>query len=114
MLVTLLNMGVFTMQSPMLTKLAQLIASHADSMNYITYVFKCLEDDVDSKYIMCIRYRNWKHRDIKLGEIGFLTYEIITAGTSTWYDGERMIPYKYNAVQFLKFIEKPKSHEFVM
>lgn len=101
-----------------MTILAQLVASNTDNLGYITYVFKCLEDDVASisKYIMCVRYPNWDHRRIALGEIGYLTFEEIKAGVNTWYNGKRMIPYKYNAIQFLKFVGKPEelSHEYIM
>lgn len=101
-----------------MTVLAQLIATDIDNLEYRTYVFKCLGDDVtsESKYIMCVRYPNWNHRQLQLGETGFLTFEEIRAGVDTWYNGKRMIPYKYNAIQFLKFISKPDklSHEYVM
>jgi len=101
-----------------MTVLAQLVASSEDNLGYITYVFKCLEDDVASisRYIMCIRYPNWNHKYIILKEIGYLTVEEIRAGIDTWYDGNKMIPYRYNTVQFLKFISKPEetSHEYIM
>lgn len=101
-----------------MTALVQLVASNSDSLGYINYVFKCLEDKMDlgSKYIMATRYPNWDHRSISLGEIGFLTFTEVKAGIDTWYNGEKMIPYKYNAIQFLKFIEKPKesSQEYIM
>jgi hypothetical protein len=101
-----------------MTILAQLIASTVDDMGYITYVFKCLEDQVakESAYIMCTRYPNWNHKKVNLGDIGFLDFNIVVAGKDTWYNGKEQIPYKYNAVQFLKFIEKPKeiNHEYIM
>lgn len=101
-----------------MTVLAQLVAEHNDSLDYVTYVFKCLEDDVAilSRYIMCIRYPNWDHRRIELEEVGYLTFEEIRAGVDKWYDGENMIPYKYNTIQFINFIEKPNSisHEYVI
>lgn len=101
-----------------MTVLAQLVAEDRDIQSYTTYVFKCLEDDVAaiSKYIMCVRYPNWQHRKITLGEVGYLTFEEVRAGVDSWYDGKSMIPYKYDAVQFLKFVSKPEelSHEYVM
>lgn len=101
-----------------MTILAQLVASNTGNLGYITYVFKCLEDDVASisRYVMCVRYPNWNHRKIALGEIGYLTFEEVKAGKDTWYNGKTMIPYKYNAVQFLKFVGKPEelNHEYVM
>lgn len=98
-----------------MTVLAQLVASNTDNLGYITYVFKCLEDNVGTPYIMCVRYPNWNHRQIKLGETGYLTVLEVRAGVSTWYDGKQMIPYRYDAIQFLKFVEKQEiAHEYVM
>lgn len=101
-----------------MTVLAQLVAKDRDVQNYTTYVFKCLEDDVASisRYIMCVRYPNWEHRKVNLGEKGFLSFEEVRAGIDTWFNGNTMVPYKYNAIQFLKFITLPEteSHEYVM
>lgn len=98
--------------------LAKLVASEDDSMGYITYVFECLEPEIkiESKYIMCTRFPNWDHRKIEIGEIGFLSFFEIKAGISMWFDGNKMIPYNYNNIQFIKFIEKQEeqSYKFVM
>lgn len=92
--------------------LVKLIASETDSLGYITYVFQRLEDcALSSKYIMCVRFPNWDHKKLKLGDIGFLHYEEIRAGVDKWYDGKEMIPYKYNTIQFIKFIYKPEDEE---
>ena len=98
----------------MVTILAQLVASTTDSLGYITYIFKSLEDDVAalSKYVMCIRYPNWEHKNIELGEIGYLNFVEIRAGVDTCFDGNKMIPYNYNNIQFIKFIIKPKSLDY--
>lgn len=102
----------------MKTILAQLIATYNNGLGYITYVFKCLDEEIASKsrYIMCVRYPNWDHREITLGEIGFLNYLEVTAGIDTWYNGEEQVPYKYTNIQFIKFIKKPKEidTEYVM
>lgn len=101
-----------------MTVFAQLIAKYTDIAEYTTYVFQDLNEinNSEKRYIMCVRYPNWEHRKIDLGEIGFLTYMEVIAGVSTWYNGSRMIPYKYNNIQFMKFIEKPKDDgkEFIM
>lgn len=101
-----------------MTIYAQLIASSKDQQGYITYVFQCLEDNInyESKYIMCTRYPNWNHKSVDLGEIGFLTIQEVRAGIDSWYNGKEMIPYKYDAVQFLKFVTKPKdiTKEYIM
>lgn len=98
--------------------LAKLVASEQDYWGYTTYVFECLEKYAieNSKYIMCIRYPNWDHRKIELEEVGYLNCVEIRAGIDTWFDGEKMVPYKYNGTQFIKFVEKPKEedHKYVM
>lgn len=101
-----------------MTVLAKLVAREEDTCNYITYVFECLDKDMikETRYIMCTRYPNWDHRSIEIGEVGFLNFIEVRAGVDTWFDGKNMIPYRYNNIQFIKFIEKPveKSHKFIM
>lgn len=109
--------AVIAENSPV-TVLAQLVAKEDCGLGYETYVFKCLDKDVEvlTRYIMCIRYPNWNHRELELDEIGYLNFLEVRAGIDKWFDGTEMIPYRYNAIQFLKFVEKPreKSHEYVM
>ncbi len=100
-----------------MTVLAQLVASDSDSLGYITYVFKRLDVlSEETQYIMCVRYPNWNHRRIGLGEKGFLSFLEIKAGEDKWFNGKDMIPYNYNAIQFLKFINMPESlgNEYIM
>lgn len=99
-----------------MTVLAQLVASDTDSLGYITYVFKRLDKLDDSQYVMCVRYPNWNHRRIDLGEKGFLSFLEVKAGEDKWFDGKNMIPYNYSSIQFLKFINMPEStvHKYVM
>lgn len=101
-----------------MTILAKLVASETDSLNYTTYVFECLEKDVkiETEYIMCTRWPNWEHRKIEIGEIGFLSFFEIRAGIDKWYNGKNMIPYRYNNIQFIKFLKKPKekTHKFTV
>lgn len=97
--------------------LVQLVASEIDSLGYITYVFKRLEDYTDlTKYIMAIQYPNWDHKKLELGDIGYLHYEEIRAGIDKWFDGTQMVPYNYNTIQFIKFVYKPedKDHKYIM
>lgn len=92
--------------------LAKLIASETDSLGYITYVFQRLEDcALTSKYIMCIRYPNWDHKSLRVGDVGYLHCEEIRAGVDKWYDGQQMVPYRYNTIQFIKFVYKPEDEE---
>lgn len=97
--------------------LVKLVASESDSLGYITYVFECLEDKVcSSKYIMAVRYPNWDHKKLRIGDIGFVHCEEIRAGVDKWYNGKEMVPYNYNTVQFIKFVYKPEDeeHKYVM
>lgn len=98
--------------------LCKLVAYDVDFFGYITYVFENLEEEVikKTKYIMCIRYPNWNHKDLKLEEVGYLHFEEIRAGVDKWFDGKEMIPYRYNAIQFIKFVDKPeeKDYEYIM
>lgn len=101
-----------------MTVLAELVACNRDNCGYITYVFKNLEEDVAAltRYILCVRYPNWNHSSIKMNEVGYLTIVEIRAGVDKWFDGNQMVPYKYNTIQFLKFISKPleADKEFIM
>lgn len=101
-----------------MTVLAKLIVSKTDTLGYINYVFEVLEEEeinrLGTKYILTTRFPNWDHCEIKMGEIGFLTFIERRAGHDKWFDGEKMIPYYYSLIQFIKFIEKPKSNEFIM
>ena len=57
---------------------AKLVAQETDSEKYVTYVFELLDPDeiakLETKYMMCVRWPNWEHRDLKLGEVGYLSY----------------------------------------
>lgn len=96
-----------------MTILAKLLAKEIDPMGYITYVFECLDDEIikETKYIMCTQFPKWDQRSIEIDEIGFLTVFEIRAGVDKWFDGNQFIPYRYNNIQFIKFIKKPtKTH----
>lgn len=100
-----------------MTILAQLVASDTDNLGYITYVFKRLDElTKEAQYIMCVRYPNWNHRRINLGEKGFLSILEVKAGEDKWFNGKDMVPYNYSTVQFLKFINMPESldNKYVM
>ena len=96
--------------------LCKLVAKEIDSLGYITYVFENLEEYAIeiSKYVFCIRYPNWDHRNLELGDVGYLNYQEIRAGVDKWFNGTEMVPYNYNSVQFIKFIAKPEDKEYIM
>lgn len=90
----------------------QLVASSKDIGGYITYVFELLDDAdkirLNTTYIMTVRYPNWNQDEFDLYDIGFVQVLEVMAGVDKYFDGSNMIPYKYNNIQFIKFIkEKP-------
>lgn len=103
-----------------LTTLVKLVAKTRDLLGYNTYVFEILEKEeitrLNSKYIMCTRFPNWEHKNIDLEEVGYLNFTELRAGIDEWFDGQKMVPYKYNNIQFLKFVNKPenKRYEYIM
>lgn len=91
----------------MVTIYCKLLAQENDINGYITYVFKNLDKaSFGREYVMTTRFYNWMHRDIDIGEIGYLTFEEVIAGESKWYDGEKMIPYNYSNIIFIKFVKE--------
>jgi len=92
------------------TVYSKLVASEKDFGGYITYVFKNLEPSpkFGFSYIMVVRFRNWQHKDVEIGESGFLTYDSVIAGQDKWYnkETEEFIPYNYTNNIFIKFVEK--------
>lgn len=97
-----------------MTTLVRLVAKETDGMDYTTYVFECLEEEIrkETKYIMCTRFPNWDHRNLDLGEVGYLNFEEIQAGSDKWFNGIDFIPYKYSGIHFIKFISKPKKEDY--
>lgn len=101
-----------------MTSLVKLEAKSTDSQEYTTYVFYVLDDKTkrQTDYIMCTRFPKWDARSIDIGEVGFLEFVEIRAGIDKWFNGVDFIPYNYNMIQFIKFVErkeKPK-HKFTM
>lgn len=97
--------------------LAKLVASYTDELNYITYVFECLEERVyDSKYVMTVRYPNWDTKFIQLEDIGYVYFKEVRAGIDKWFDGQNMVPYRYDTMQFLNFVyrEEKEDHKYIM
>lgn len=91
---------------------ARLKASENDC-GYITYVFDILDQEqknrLQAEYIMCVRYPNWEHENIEIGSIGFLSIIEVLAGIDKYYKESEFIPYKYNNVQFIKFVKESKK-----
>lgn len=90
---------------------AKVLAIEEDPFGYINYVFE-IQDSLNY-YLMCTQFPNWDHRKLNLGEEGYLTYKINTAGVDKWYDGTGFKIYNYDTVQFIKFINLPSIKEDV-
>lgn len=75
--------------------------------NYILYIVENLNyNKWDNQYLLCVRYPNWEHRDLKENEIGYLTYTPIKAG-ETYLNNitGNMDTYKYSHIRFDKFLD---------
>ena len=92
------------------TYYVKLNAPYYDSCGYIYYVFENLDyRDHEKKYIMCLRFPNWDHPDINIGDRGYVNVKYTEEGVSKWYDGEKLNVYKNTYVVFLKFIKEPEK-----
>lgn len=85
---------------------------------YVTYVFEILKKGdrnfLQSDFIMCVQYPNWDHRDLRVGEEGYLCYRDIQEGLDKYFDGKNMVSYKYSTTQFMKFVPKAPQHDCIM
>ena len=93
---------------------AVLLAKRSDSCGYVTYVFQNVDfTNTFDKYIMCVRFPNWDHPNIEIGELGFLEYRSVKAGEDKWYDAytNTYVPYRYTDNHFIKFIPLVQNKE---
>lgn len=98
---------------------AKLVAKECDTCGYVTYVFQLTDKEeqkaLKSKLVMCVRFPNWEHRNIDIGNEGYLAYQEIRAGIDKWFNGKDMVPYRYNMIQFIKFVPKPpERHQCIL
>ena len=94
---------------------AELIAFRVGCWDYISYVFKDL-DNPNGGYICCTRFPNWDCATLAVGDVGFLKYKEVVAGDSRWYnwrDG-KYVPYKYSGIHFLDFIYEKQKEDIVL
>lgn len=98
------------MQTQTVTYHVKFLASCADGLGYINYVFENLEfQDYDYQYLMCVRFPNWDQAIFNIGDVGYVTVKYVREGIDKWYDGNEFVTYKYTNIIFLKFIpEKEK------
>ena len=91
----------------MITILSEVLTFEEDLAGYVTYIFRNIESkDTFTEYVMCTKYPNWDCGDIKIGDIGFLTFEEHIAGLDKWFDGREYHYYNYTGIQLIKFIKK--------
>lgn len=106
------------MNSKEITSYAKLIAKADDGLGYINYVFERFEyETIEDRYLMCVRFPNWNHGPIEIGDIGYVHTRYVEGGIDKWFDGTNLISYRYTNIIFLKFIpEKPilKNKEIVL
>lgn len=96
----------------MVTIYCKLVAKEHDLGGYTTYVFQNLEEkSIYDKYLMCTRWPNWEHRNLDLGENGYLTYKEVIAGVDSWYNGTSFIPYNYTNIIFIKFVKESDNYD---
>lgn len=98
----------------MTTLLAKLEVLQYDG-NYTLYVFRNLESDKwDNKYILCTRYPRWEHRQLEVGEIGYVSFTVIEAGEKYYnrLTGQNDV-YNFTHIRFDKFIKKPEDEDSI-
>lgn len=94
----------------MVTIYAKLLAKEHDLLGYTNYVFQNLDEaPFGKKYILTTRWPNWDHRNLEIGEIGYLTYNEVQAGVDKWWDGSNFVPYNYSNIIFIKFIKNKNT-----
>lgn len=104
----------------MITVFGELVASKKDIEGYITYVFKLLDDysiqQINSSYLMAVRYFNWVADPIDIGDKGYIKVKEVKAGIDQWWDGNKMIYYKYDDVIFYTFVPYQETYqkEFIL
>ena len=73
--------------------------------DYTVYVFKSV-DKVD-EYVMVTKLPNWGFDHLKIGDEGFLSYDVVIAGETTWYDHKNTkdkLAYRYTGNYFVDFV----------
>ena len=92
-----------------LTIHCELLVKEADIMNYQTLVFKNLDKaPFGCNYCMVTVWPNWESYIPKVGDIGYLTYDSVTAGVDTYYDRsiDSIVKYNFTNLVFNKFVKE--------
>lgn len=94
----------------MITLYGKLVAKQKEYGGYTTYVFENEQpDSLFSRYITCTRYPNWDEHEPEYNKLGFISLDEHVAGKDSWYDGKEKVMYKYDHIQFIKFVPEPSS-----
>lgn len=94
----------------MITLYGKLVAKQVEYGGYVTFVFYNEHaDSLYTQYITCTMYPNWDCGTVELNRFGYLTLEDHVAGKDSWFDGESQVTYKYDHIQFIKFIPEPEK-----
>lgn len=86
-----------------------LLAKEADLMGYQTLVFKNLDKaPFGQNYCMTTVWPNWESYIPEVGDVGFLTYDSVTAGVDTYFNRDTNAIEKYNFTNlvFNKFVKE--------
>ena len=92
-----------------LTIHCRLLAKEADLMGYQTLVFKNLDNaPFGNNYCMMTVWPNWESYIPEVGDIGYVTYDSVTAGEDTYFNRETKTIEKYNFTNliFSKFVKE--------
>ena len=76
---------------------AELLEAVRDVEGYVTYVFQILDQQrtylVSTDYLMCVRYPNWDHQEVNIGDKGYLEVKEVVGGKDQWFNGVEMVYY---------------------
>lgn len=77
---------------------------------YKTYIFKNINGyELEDEYFMIVRRPNWEHRELQVGEYGYVTFEKIKAGVDTYFKDNQNLFYNFSTNQFIKFLSNKKG-----
>lgn len=94
-----------------ITVYVKLVAKKTDL--YTLYVFQDMIDE--EKFIMCTKPPNFDRPPIQIGDVGYLTYDNVEAGTDYYNNSENNYKkYKYNNKYFINFIKENNKLELIL
>ena len=87
----------------------KLLAKEYDILDYHTLVFKNLENNCPfgHAYVMTTVSPNWQSKIPEINDVGYLTYEEVTAGDNYYSRSTQTImKYNYSNIYFIKFVKE--------